>query len=349
MRKLASIQVIDDILPIENADSLECAVIGGWKVVVRKGEYQPKDFVVYCEVDAFIPTTLAPFLTREGQQPKEYQGILGERLKTKKIRGQISQGLILPTYRVPGLDDIVCIIDKDRVSIPVTEGQDVSELLGIVKWVPPVDASLQGTSRGNFPYFFNKTDQERVQNIKKEVRRSAEDNEPFEVTEKLDGSSMSVYIYQGVFGVCSRNIDLAEDKNNTYWKVAWQLNLEKILYELGDGWVIQGELVGPKIQGNPYKLDDVKFYIFDIFDINNQKYLTAKDRYEITDLFQLEHVPIVNKATFIDSDIDKILAVSEGKSRLNEETEREGLVYKSLQNTDFSFKVISNKFLIKQK
>ena len=95
MRKLATIRKIDSLLPIEGADAIECAVVGGWKVVVKKGEYNAEDLAVYCEIDSWIPTELAPFLSK-GKSPREFQGIQGERLRTVKLRGQLSQGLLLP-------------------------------------------------------------------------------------------------------------------------------------------------------------------------------------------------------------------------------------------------------------
>jgi RNA ligase (TIGR02306 family) len=94
-RKMASIRVIDSIKPIEGADAIECAMIGGWSVVIKKGEFKVGQLAVYCEIDSWIPTELAPFLSK-GKEPREFEGIKGERLKTVKLRGQLSQGLLLP-------------------------------------------------------------------------------------------------------------------------------------------------------------------------------------------------------------------------------------------------------------
>ena len=97
MRKLATVRRIDDIRPIPDADAIECAVIGGWSVVIKKGEYREGDIAVYCEIDSWIPHELAPFLSK-GQEPREFEGIRGERLRTVKLRGQVSQGLLLPLH-----------------------------------------------------------------------------------------------------------------------------------------------------------------------------------------------------------------------------------------------------------
>ena len=135
MRKLASIQKILDIGPIPGADAIEVATINAWKVVVKKGEFDVGDLVIYMEVDSWVPSTLAPFLSK-GKEPREYEGIKGERLRTVRLRGQVSQGLILPVhYADPGLG---------IVPFHYVEGQDVSQALGIVKYEPPIPACLAG-------------------------------------------------------------------------------------------------------------------------------------------------------------------------------------------------------------
>jgi RNA ligase (TIGR02306 family) len=95
MRKLATIRVIDGIQPIQGADAIECAVVGGWKVVVKKGEFLVGESALYLEIDSWVPHELAPFLTK-GDEAKEFEGVKGNRLRTVKLRGQISQGLLLP-------------------------------------------------------------------------------------------------------------------------------------------------------------------------------------------------------------------------------------------------------------
>ena len=129
MRKLATIRKIDELRPIPEADAIECAVIGGWTVVVKRGEFSEGDLAVYCEIDSWIPHALAPFLSK-GKEPRVFDGIAGERLRTMKLRGQLSQGLLLPfAIMKPFFDDIL-----------FTEGVDVSELLGIVKYEAPIPA-----------------------------------------------------------------------------------------------------------------------------------------------------------------------------------------------------------------
>ena len=328
MRKMATVRVIDSILPIPDADSIECAVIGGWKVVTKKGEYQPGDLAVYCEIDSWIPHELAPFLSKG--EPKEYNGVKGERLRTVRLRGQLSQGLLLPHSIVGTLWG---------------EDDDVSELLNIQKWEAPVNPQLAGQVKGNFPSQIPKTDQERVQNLKRELENY--DSVLFEVTEKMEGSSMTCYLIDGEFGVCSRNMDLKRDDNNTFWKVAIEEDIEQKLRAYGaDNTAIQGELIGPGIQGNIYNLISHHFKVFDVYDIQEGYYLLPEDRKTFVDAIGLKHVPVLGTHLLVDPDIDSILLVAEGKSLLNPNQEREGVVYKSM-NSQFSFKAISNKYLLK--
>lgn len=333
MRKMATIRQISNILPIDGADAIECAIIDGWSVVIKKGEYSIGDHIVYCEIDSWIPHELAPFLSK-GKEPREYNGVRGERLRTIKLRGQISQGLVLP-------------IDN-RIFKPINIGDDVSEILNIQKWDAPIPAELAGTMRGNFPPFIPKTDQERIQNLSRELTQWNSMEAMWEVTEKLDGSSMTVYIdMDSNFGVCSRNIDLIESETNTFWKVARELDLETKIRSIGYPVALQGELIGEGIQGNPYNIKGHSFMVFDIFNITTQNYMSSGARGHILEHINISQVPVVFFSTTKNETVESLLVTAEGKSILNPAVEREGLVFKRLSDPDISFKVISNKFLLK--
>lgn len=333
-RKLATIRKISEINEIKDASNIEVASIEGWKVVVKRDQFKVGDKVIYVEIDSWVPTSVAPFLTKPNQLPKEYQGIKDEKLRTIKLRVQVSQVLILP---------IPESLEGRK------EGDDVSEELGIIKWEPPVDVSLAGQVKGNFPSFLRKPEQERCQNLKLDIASYSASSELFEITEKLDGSSSTFFIRDGEFGVCSRNLELKEDESNTFWKVAREFELEEKLKATNLNIAIQAELVGPKIQGNPYKLSKHLIFVFDVFDIDTYSYLSAESRYELVKSLDLPHVPIISSAATISYSTDELLQQAEGKSILNKETEREGLVFKSISNPNTSFKAISNKFLVKQK
>ena len=336
-RKMATIRRIDELNPIEGADKIEVATVGGWKVVCQKGLYTVGDLAVYCEIDSFIPTAIAPFLTRDGHYPKTYEGVEGERLKTVKLRGQISQGLLLPLKEMygalRGLNDHF-------------DGQDVSENLGIVKYEPPVSAQLAGISKGSFPSQIPKTDQERCQNLKREIAGAI--GTAFEVTEKLDGSSMTVYLLDGVFGVCSRNLDLKESEGNTFWKAARELDLETKMRDVADNFAIQGELIGEGIQKNIYGIKGHEFHVYDMYDILVGAYMPSPQVSNNCEKFGLHHCPVLDDNCILTEydTVDRLLELAEGKSRLNSKVDREGLVFKAV-NGGFSFKAISNKFLMK--
>lgn len=346
MRKLATIRKIDELQPIPEADAIECAVVGGWKVVVKKGEYRVGDLAVYCEIDSWIPNALAPFLSK-GKEPREYEGVKGERLRTIKLRGQLSQGLLLPFTAKMAIE----IGAGPGAKFTDYEGADVSELLGIIKWEMPMNAQLAGMARGNFPSEIPKTDQERVQNLKKEVAQAAADALEFEVTEKLEGSSMTVYLIDGVFGVCSRNLDLKETEENTFWQVARRDDIEGKMRAVptGGDFAIQGELIGPGIQGNIYKLSKPEFHVFDVYNISGGFYMSPRDRRALITMMGLQHAPVllVDKDLGVGS-VDDILEWAEGKSKLNDKQEREGIVFKQADG-GMTFKAISNKYLLSEK
>jgi RNA ligase (TIGR02306 family) len=341
MRKLASIRKIDSIDPIEGADAIEVATVGGWKVVVQKNEYKPGDTAIYCEIDSWIPHDLAPFLSK-GKEPREFNGVKGERLRTIKLRGQISQGLLLKGTQCPtGL----MVHRPDSMAHIFQEDDDVSQWLNIKKWEAPVPVQLAGTVKGNFPTVIPKTDQERCQNLVKEIAEASARVASFEITEKLEGSSMTCYLIDGVFGVCSRNLDLKQDENNAFWSVAISENIEAKMREMGDNFAIQGELIGPGIQGNIYKLSKLEFYLFDIYDIIKGQYVSPPQRREYAKKMSLKHVPILNSNILLcDFDIKSIIEYAEGESKLFK-TQREGIVFKEINGT-MTFKAISNKYLL---
>lgn len=337
MRSLATIRRIQKLTPIKDADAIECALIDGWQVVVKKNEFKEGDLVVYFEIDSFIPSSIAPFLTKDGHFPKEYNGVQGERLKTVKLRGQISQGLALPVETVfPTSEGIL------------DEGADVTEVLGIVKYEPPVPAQLAGVVRGNFPSFIRKTDQERIQNLTKFLPRWIEEYHSWEITEKLDGSSMTVFVNKDDSGVCSRNLMLKETESNTFWVVANKFDLINKIKQTGRNLAIQGELVGEGVQQNKYGLVGHHFYLFDIFDIDTGNYLPPSERIELATKLNINHVPILNNSYVLSSNetVQSLLEMAESKSVLNENREREGIVFKRSDGST-SFKAISNKFLLK--
>ena len=337
-RKLATIRKIDNIIPIKDADAIECGVIGGWNVVVKKGEFQIGELAVYFEIDSWMPKELAPFLF-EG---KEFEGVEGARLRTKKLRGVISQGLLLP------MSILNVAAESELFDNDFEVGTDVTDVLGIKKWDKPLSPQLAGLAKGNFPSFIPKTDQERVQNLSKEIEEMQ--GEVFEATLKLDGSSITIYSNkegeEWVDGVCSRNLDLKEG-DSAFWIIAKQEKIHEKIRSTGRSLAIQGEMLNTNIQGNWEKVEKLCMFVYDIYDIDAKKYLLPDERISLCREFSIPHVPVFNSNFILDKSITELLELADGEG-MNKGVKREGLVFKH-ETSDFSFKVISNSYLLKNK
>jgi len=344
-RAMAWVAKIEEIKSIPNADNICAYRVGGWWVVDQIAKYNLGDFVVYCSIDSWIPEEMAPFLSKGGGA-KTYEGIVGNRLRTVKLRGQVSQGLLLP------VSDFIDGSGEDF------EGLDLSENLGIVKYDPPIPACLAGEVEGMFPAFMSKTDQERVQNL---ISMPDWFVGEWEVTMKLDGSSMTLFTREGTAGVCSRNLHLKDNEannGNTLVTFARGMNYSEALPAVADkvgfDFALQGEIMGPGIQKNREKFTKPRFFVFDVYNISENRYLNAGERRAVLDLVAeytdtVEHVPVLIEGLLITEDqvnVDWFLAMAEQPS-INHKF-AEGIVFKNLKDGDKSFKVISNRFLLKE-
>lgn len=335
MRKLASIQKIKSIEPIEGADAIEKAHVLGWQLVVKKGGFKVGDMVVYCEIDSVMP-----------EKPEfEFLKPRGMRIKTVRLRGQISQGICFPLSVLPN-------------GFNVNEDADCTDILGITKYEPAIPACLSGVVKGKFPSFIPKTDETRVQVLQKVLDKYK--GELCYVTEKIDGSSATYYINNGEFGVCSRNLELFEDNENSFWKIAKQMDIENKLRSLGKNISIQGELVGEGVQGNKLKLKGQTVKFFNAFDIDKFEYLSFTEFNDLLASISLPIVPIVSLNYSLSNKIDEIICMATIKSLITPDVWAEGIVirpYKEkidllLSNENFnngrvSFKAINPEFLLK--
>ena len=340
MRKLASIQKIISIDPHPNADTLEIAKVLGWHVIIKKGEFKSGDEIVYIEVDSVLP-----------KKPEfEFLSKYNYRVKTIKLRGVISQGIVFPKS----------IIGKDIMN-NYHEGDDVTDLLNIIKYEPPISANLTGEVLGKFPSFIPKTDEDRITS-NPELFYVYKDN-PGYITEKVDGSSVTYYMHEGKFGMCSRNLELKYDlvnKNNIIYKYAVENNIEERLKNFCTknkiDIAIQGEMLGEKIQGNKYKLKGNKFLVFSVYNITAHKYFPFIEMIKLLDDLKMDLVPLIPNPKEKFKSIDEMIEfVKTLKSKLNSEIPVEGIVWRSLQEgftyltttNRLSFKVINPEFLLK--
>lgn len=346
MRHLATIEKIADVQSIENADAIERVKVREWWCVTKKGEFKIGDICVYFEIDSLLPSSnpIFSFLakgTRERTQVvngKEYKGY---RLKTIKLRGQLSQGLALP---------ISVVLPGTWAENEWGVGDDITDLMEVVKYEVPIPANLAGQVKGNFPGFLFKTDEERIQNCAEILIKHS--GELFYVAEKIDGSSCTYYKKDNEFGVCSRNLELKDTEGNTFWQLAKDL---KLIENLPDGYAVQGEVAGPGIQGNPLKLPAHMFFLFNVYNIVEGKFLDYKDVVAFAHQYELQTVPIIDEYFKLKPTVQEMLDYAIGKSLLNSDVEREGVVVRPLHEMEeeisgaisrLSFKVISNKYLL---
>lgn len=330
MRKLASIQRIKAIEPIPGADSIEKVTVLGWQLVAKKGEFQAGDACVYCEIDCLMP-----------ERPEfEFLKPRGMRIRTVRLRGQISQGICFPLTILPA-------------GIEPEDGMDVTEVLAITKYEPPIPANLAGKVKGGFPAFLPKTDETRVQ-VLQEVLDEFRGTVCY-LTEKLDGASVTYYVKDGEFGACSRNQELLETAENSLWRVARAMDLEAKLRSLGSDFALQGEIIGEGIQGNKYKLRGHTVCFFNVFDIQNYKHLDFAQFSRVLESLGLPMVPVLGTDYELTSDIPALIQMAIAPSRLNPALPREGIVLRPLcekftytsQLGRVSFKAINPEFLLK--
>lgn len=237
--------------------------------------------------------------------------------------------------------------------IEIIDGLNVTEFLGIQKWEKPIPAELRGLMKGDFPSFIPKTSEERIQNLTKQIPKFV--GKSFSIEEKLHGTSMSVYIKDNEFGVCSRNVELKESETNSYWKTAHNQDLLGILNKMFEvtkhEYALQGELIGEGINGNMYNIKGHRFCLFNIFDITEQRYLEPVVRENVWMNFCKDysdyHCPILNRLFVFREQhtIDHVLKMVEHKSVLNNKVWAEGWVFKCNEDPSIHFKAVSNKFL----
>ena len=373
MRKLATIRKIKELRPIPNADKIEVAVIDGWECIVNKEEgFKVGDLVVYIEIDSVLP-----------DRPEfEFMRKYKFRVRTIKLRGQVSQGLVLPLSVIRSTDDDPTAEYTEFMTI--SEGMDVTDILGIKKYDPEAAQEkvwwkklavqnkvefpwwLKPFKRikfirnwwinkhktvDDFPDFIKKTDEERIQNMPNLFERIKNGEIPLTVTEKIDGTSATYFLKDGKFGVCSRNKWLLKEDDSPYWQVANQYKIEEVLRNIaGDHKfvVLQGEIIGQNIQKNKYHLKGLMLMPFNlIFDGVRCNYKDMEEHLEFTNL---TCVPLWNQHFVIPKpwEISDLVEYAKGRSVYRDGKEqREGIVCRN-EHHHISFKVINPDFLLKE-
>lgn len=357
MRKLASIRRVAAINPIPNADKIEKITVDGWEVVAQKGNYKVGDLCVYIEIDSIVPA-IEYF---EFMEPRKY------RVKTIKLRKQVSQGLLVPKSDIDIIRRQIAGVSPDTkmCPLPAEERDNVTESLGIKKYDPelkkenlllaearrkknPIHKYLIRYSwyrklwkkKKSWPDGVVKTDEERIQNIPSILTR--ESKRTFYETEKLDGQSATYFylkqpwflnIKKKVFGVCSRNIWLKTPHPCNYWNIEKKFDIRRKLKKYGKELVIQGEIIGPGIQKNKYNLKELDFYVFNVYNKKTDEWYGRHGIEAVCDTLGLKMVPVIGQGTLRElagTTVPEVVEHVKGSSILCTSTKREGSVFREL-------------------
>jgi len=369
MRNLATIQTITALDPIDGADSIVRATVLGWHVVVKKDEFKVGDKCVYIEIDSIVPKENPVFGFLESRK---------YRVRTIKLRGQISQGLCIRIEEFPELekceigDDVTNILKivkydpEAQIEIQTCKKKQDSwfiRLLMRFKWFRNLRALVTDRTKGFPSNIISKSDETRIQSIPELLEEHR--GERVSYTEKLDGQSYTATLRRKrkllpfwnryEFVIASRNLRVDQKGNSTYADVTKRydiFNKLKLFLESNEeieAIAIQGEICGPNIQKNKYAFTENHLFLFKV-----------KYQYEYTDLvlsqkqvekfakdFDLESVPFLGYFE-LENDIDKLVDLAGSEKSKKAPIEREGIVVRSDKcNYEFSFKVINPKFLLK--
>ena len=345
MRKLASIQRIWKIEPIEGADRIELAYVLGWTCVVNKGQFKPMDLAVYFEIDSFLPVRPEFEFMRASSYKKSE--ILGEgfRLRTIRFRGQISQGLLMPISTFPEIPENAAL------------GEDVSAIIGVRKWeLVEKKATSGGTVIGNLPYDIPKTDETRVQAEPDLIKEFA--GLEYYISTKMDGSSQSVSLDEDGFHVTGHNYEYKDDGKSSFYELVKKMNLEEKMRTFVKEnalrvFTIQGEFCAPGIQKNRLRLKKPEWYVFTVRE--NGKRVGLNRMLEVCKALELTSVPIEEDGTDLPSKyptVEALLERSDGEYPNG--GKKEGIVirptepvYCPLISASLSMKVVNNKYLLK--
>ncbi len=326
MRTLCTIQQIEQVWPIEEKDKIQYAKMKDllYRVIVTK-DINVGDVVIYCEVDTILPKENPAFAFLEGK-----------RIRAKKMAGVVSQGIIFPLNTLP----------EGNYEI----GQDIEDLLGATKWEPDIyNVKTKGGVQGmaDFHPLVPKTDETRFQNLGREIIKNI--GVECYITEKVDGSSFT-------FVKCNL-IDKPEfysrnqaQNAETPFGYIYNKIIAPIKEQFPENIAIQGEILGPTIQGNKYKLKDLALKVFNVYDIANTRYYEFEELINFCKTFNLQTVPVINDNFILHNDWEKLENLSKNKSTLLSSQDAEGIVIRSKKNINnqmFSFKIINPDFLVK--
>jgi len=333
MRSLVTIQKVKQISAIPDSDFLELAHIMGWQCVAKKGEFKEGDLGVYYEVDSFLPLDERYEFLRASSYRENVDNGNGFRIRTVRMRGQLSQGLLLPLEKFPELAGC-------------NEGDDVTEKLNVKKWYIPETANAGGTIIGERPHGIPASDEIRIQSALELLDQLK--GKPYYITTKMDGTSGIVYYIDGKLGCCSRNKEIKDEQDALYWTPVYTYGLKEKLASLGKNLVLTGEICGPGIQKNKLRLTALAWYVFDVKDWDAGKYLPYDEAVKLCAELGVPVVPLEERGEQFDYSLETLLEKAKGKYPSG--LDKEGIVVRdTLAPKAVSFKVLNNDALLKEK
>ena len=378
-RALAYIQHVTNIRPIDGADNIEQCNVLGWNLICKKGEFHEGDPCVYIEIDSKVPEREEfEFLRAKGFKVKTMklgkfncisQGLAMPQSAFKELAG-LSEGT-----DVTDILGIKYSVQEDNArkgnGDPNAKYKSMAARHQKIfkkkwarwmmrrSWGRKVMFFFFGKKKDNprgFPIFVSKTDEERVENQPWRIG----DGKTYLATEKLDGTSCTYALERKgrnkfEFYVCSRNVRQQDEKqecyhdHNIYWDLAFKYNIEQHLKDFLNQfpqlkWVcIQGEGVG-SVQGNPLKLTEDDLYVFNFKESQTGRWSSMAGAGQVRE-WGMKWVPILGEVQMPDT-MEELKVLATGKSRVNPEVMREGIVYRSLDGSD-SFKNVSREYLLK--
>jgi RNA ligase (TIGR02306 family) len=332
-RSLVSVQRVKAVTTIANSDFLEKVQVMGWQCVAKKGEFKAGDPGVYVVVDSFLPVDPRYEFLRSSSYRENDNNGKGFRIRTVKMRGELSQGLLLPLPLFPELAGFA-------------EGDDATEKLGVKKWYIPEVAEAGGTIIGERPYGIPASDEIRLQSALELLDQLRE--KPYYITTKMDGTSGIVYYIDGKIGCCSRNKEIKDEESALYWSPVYRYGLKEKLAKYGKNIVLTGEICGPGIQRNKLRLPEYEWYVFDVKDWDAGAYFPYDQAFEICASLGVTMVPLEERGESFSYTLDALLEKAKGKYPSG--LDKEGIVVRNvLSPKAVSFKVLNNDALLKEK
>lgn len=378
-RKLASIQKISDIKPIPDKDRIVLATVCGWQVIVQKDQFDIGDLCVFCEIDSVLPEKPEfEFLRKNNFRIKTMK------MANTISQGICFPLSILPEKNWKENDDVTNVIgvtqyertmdiEENTMLNSNSSKHKIPKFLKslmrykifnkLLKWIFLYKFGTLQNKNTDFPDEVHKTNEVRIQS----APNFLELDKTWTVTEKVEGCSAtfllrrtkmkkfvfpwSKKIFKYEYIVCSRNKAIPVKDNSVYWQISDKYNIKQVLLDImpkigADAWVaIQGECVGPKIQGNIYKLSEPDFFVFNV--ITPYTELASSAVRCIIENQGLKWVPVIDEHFKTPDTVDDMLSYAHGYSIINPDTLREGVVVRDNIDTNVSFKAVDPIYLMK--